>query len=98
MVVVWLCDLPSVSLLPCLRLLKVRRHRNRRFDVSGTDHAAGQEKSKAAHENGAIASHSYCLPPLPFFATSCTAAPFASESDGFTITVSRAESPEITST
>src|SRR5260370_4972287 len=95
-VVVWLCDLPSASFFRLRCLCKVRRHRNRRFDVSGTNHAAGQEESSGTHENNAIASH--CLAPFAFLATSCTAAPFASESDGFTITVSRPDSPEITST
>src|ERR1700732_3303171 len=95
-VVAGLCDLPSVSLFRLLCLFKVRCHRNRRFDVSGTNHAAGEEKSNGGHKNDAIPSH--CLAPFAFLATSCTAAPFASESEGFTITVSRADSPEITST
>src|SRR5260370_7807695 len=80
-VVVWLCDLPSVSFFRLRCLCKVRRHRNRRFDVSGTNHAAGQEESNGTQENNAIASH--CLAPLAFLATSCTPPPFASQSAGF---------------
>src|SRR5579864_9066291 len=97
-VVVWLCDFPSVALFRLLCLFKVRRYRNRRFGISRTNHATGQEESNGTRENDSIASYSHCLPPIPFLATSCTAAPFESESDGFTITESRADSPEVTST
>src|SRR5260370_15064822 len=91
-VVVWLCDLPSVSFFRLRCLCKVRRHRYRRFDVSGTNHAAGQEESNGTQENNAIASHS--LAPLAFLATSCTAAPFASASHGLSITVSPPDRPD----